>query len=322
MRKFNSLTLVALTAFALTACSGSNPEVEQAPEPQLYSIGQNYLQEGNYSQAVRYLQAVDNRFPGSDYSEQAMLGLIYANYKTQEYTQTLVLADRFLQRYPQSRHLDYVLYMAALTNSALGDNFIQDWLGVDRATRETSSMKTAFSNFQTLVQNFPNSAYTPDALARMAYIKDRLARHELEIAKFYMKRGAWVAVANRVVDMLKTYPDTQATLEALPLMQKAYEEMGLTQLAEQAAGLVKANEGKTFQEAEKPKEPFFTLPSWLSFGSKENNDGEQTTGLVKANEEETLQEAEKPKKSFFTLPSWLSFGSKEKDDGEQAAESQ
>ena len=105
-------------------------------------------------------------------------------------------------------------------------------------------------------------------------------------------------------------------------MQKAYEEMGLTQLAEQAAGLVKANEGKTFQEAEKPKEPFFTLPSWLSFGSKENNDGEQTTGLVKANEEETLQEAEKPKKSFFTLPSWLSFGSKEKDDGEQAAESQ
>ncbi|HBO38520.1 MAG TPA: outer membrane protein assembly factor BamD [Pasteurellaceae bacterium] len=268
MRKFKSLALIALTAFAVSACSGSKKEeVEQAPEPELYSIGQNYLQEGNYSQAIRYLQAVDTRFPGSSYGEQAKLSLIYAYYKTQDYTQTLVLADRFLQQHQNSQHLDYILYMAALTNSALGDNFIQDYLGVDRSTRETTSMKTAFSNFQTLVQNFPNSQYTPDALARMAYIKDRLARHELEIAKFYAKRDAWVAVANRVTGMLKSYPDTQATLEALPLMQQAYEKMGLTDLAQKAATLVEANKGKEFKEAKKPDEPFFSLPSWLSFGS-------------------------------------------------------
>ena len=244
MRKFKLLSLIALTAFA-TACSNSQQEVEQASESQLYSIGQNYLQEGNYSQAIRYLKAVDSRFPGSEYSEQAQLNLIYANYKTQDYTQALVLVDRFIQQNPHSPYLDYAIYMAALTNSALGDNFIQDFFGIDRSTRETTSMKTAFSNFQSLVQNFPNSQYTPDALARMAYIKDRLARHELEI-----------------------YPDTQATLEALPIMQKAYEKMGLTQLAQQAATLVKANEGKQIKEVEKPKEPFLKLPSWLSFGAK------------------------------------------------------
>lgn len=305
MRKFKSLTLIALTALAVTACSSSKQEVEQASEPELYSIAQTYLQDGDYSQAIRYLEAVDNRFPGSDYSEQAQLNLIYAYYKSQDYTQTLVRADRFLQRYPQSRHLDYVLYMAALTNAALGDNFIQDFFGIDRATRETSSMKTAFSNFQTLVQNFPNSPYTPDALARMAYIKDRLARHELEIAKFYFKRKAWVATSNRVADMLKMYPDTQATLDALPLMQQSYEQLGLTQLAQQTATLIKANEGKTFKESEKPAEPFLKLPSWLAFGSDQNNNEAKT------------EVAEKPSEPFLKLPSWLSFGS---DENKQEAE--
>ena len=103
----------------------------------------------------------------------------------------------------------------------------------------------------------------------MAYIKDRLARHELEIAKFYAKRKAWVAVSNRVTDMLRLYPDTYATLEALPLMQEAYHEMGLTQLEQKAAALVKANEGKIIKEADKPDEPFLSLPSWLKFGDSE-----------------------------------------------------
>ncbi|ABR73418.1 outer membrane protein assembly factor BamD [Actinobacillus succinogenes] len=266
MRKLKSLSLAALAAFALTACS-SNNEVEQASEQELFTKGQAYVQEGNYSDATKYLQAVDSRFPGSDYSEQAELNLIYAAYRNQDYTTALVTADRFLQLHPQSQHTDYVLYMAALTNMSMGDNFIQDFFGIDRASRESTSMKTAFGNFQTLVQHFPNSPYTPDAITRMAYIKDRLARHELEIAKFYAKRNAWVAVSNRVTGMLQTYPDTNATLQALPLLEKAYHEMGLTQLEQKAATLVKANEGKVIKETDKPEEPFLSLPSWLKFGS-------------------------------------------------------
>lgn len=269
MRKLTSLALVAVAAFAVSACSSSNKEVEQASEQELFAIGQQHLEYGEYSDATRYLQAVDTRYPGGTYSEQAQLNLIYVAYKTQDYTTALVTADRFLQQHSDSPHTDYVLYMAALTNMSMGDNYIQDLFGIDRSTRETTSMKTAFTNFQTLVQHFPNSQYTPDALTRMAYIKDRLARHELEIAKFYAKRKAWVAVANRVTDMLRLYPDTYSTISALPLMQEAYHEMGLTQLEQQAATLVKANEGKVFKETEKPDEPFLSLPSWLKFGSSE-----------------------------------------------------
>lgn len=254
MRKFKLFTLTAFIALAISACSNSEKDIEQGSEQELYTKGQAYLQDGNYSQAVRYLEAMKSRFPTTNYSEQTQLDLIYAYYKSQDYTKTLVTAERFLQQYPSSPNVDYVIYMAGLTNFASGENFFQDFFGVDRATRETTAIKAAFANFQTLVQHFPNSAYAPDALARMAYIKAALARHELDIARFYLKRDAYVAVANRVAGMLQQYPDTQATLEALPLMKEAYEKMNLPELAKQTDTLIQANKNKTFNEIQKPKD--------------------------------------------------------------------
>ncbi|MFD0966132.1 outer membrane protein assembly factor BamD [Seminibacterium arietis] len=260
MRKFKSFGLAIMTALFIAGCSSSENKIEQSSVQQLYKTAQDYLQDGSYSQAIRYLETLHNRFPASNYGEQAQLNLIYAYYKAQDYTKALVAADRFIKLFPNSRHLDYVIYMAGLTNFVSGENLFQNLFKVDRATRETVSMKAAFANFQTLVQHFPNSPYAQDAVARMAYIKAGLARHELEIAKFYAKRNAHVAVANRVVSMLHQYPDTQATLEALPLMKTAYEKMNLTKLAKQADVLIQANKDKQFGEVEKPEEPNLALP--------------------------------------------------------------
>ena len=260
MRKIKSLALIALTSFAIAACSSGNKEVEQASVDDLYAKGAAALQEGSYSDSIRYLKAATERFPGSTYQEQAMLDLIYANYKTQDYTATLVTVDNYLHQFPQSPNRDYAVYMAGLTNLATADNMIQDFFGIDRATRETTSMKTAFSNFQSLVRAFPNSPYSQDAVARMAYIKDSLARHELEIAKFYAKRDAWVAVANRVVGMLQQYPDAIATYEGLFLMKEAYEKMGLQQLASQTQQVIDANKDKQFADVKKPEESDLIQP--------------------------------------------------------------
>ena len=260
MRKIKSLALIALTSFAIAACSSGNKEVEQASVDDLYAKGAAALQEGSYSDSIRYLKAATERFPGSTYQEQAMLDLIYANYKTQDYTATLVTVDSYLHQFPQSPNRDYAVYMAGLTNLATADNMIQDFFGIDRATRETTSMKTAFSNFQSLVRAFPNSPYSQDAVARMAYIKDSLARHELEIAKFYAKRDAWVAVANRVVGMLQQYPDAKATYEGLFLMKEAYEKMGLQQLASQTQQVIDANKDKQFADVKKPEESDLIQP--------------------------------------------------------------
>ena len=254
MRKIKSLVFIALTALSIVSCSSGNKEVEQANVAELYSKGASALQEGGYSEAIRYLKATTERFPGSKYQEQAMLDLIYANYKAQDYTQSLVTINNFLNQFPQSSNIDYAVYMAGLTNAAVADNFIQDLFRIDRATRETASLKVAFANFQNLVRVFPNSPYAQDALARMTYIKAALARHELDIVKFYAKRNAHVAVANRVVDMMKQYSDAPATYEALPYMQKAYENMNLQSLAAQTEQVIEANRDRKFAEVNKPEE--------------------------------------------------------------------
>ncbi|MFZ7266651.1 outer membrane protein assembly factor BamD [Avibacterium avium] len=261
MRKLKSLVLIALSAFVITACSNTSREIEQASPQELYTKGQAYLQDGDYSQAIRYLDALKTRYPGSNYDAQNQLNLIYAYYKAKDYTKTLATAERFLQQYPNTSRLDYVVYMAGLTNFSMGENAFQDFFGIDRATREATAFKRAFANFQTVVQHFPNGPYAQDAILRMAYIKSSLARHELAIAKFYMKRNAYVAVANRVVGMLQQYPDTKATLEALPLMKEAYEKMNLTDLANKTQVLIDANKDKQFADVEKPADPEIALPS-------------------------------------------------------------
>lgn len=261
MRKLKSFTLVALTALAVAACSNSGKDVEQSSEKELFTTGQTYLQSGDYSQAIRYLEALKNRFPATNYDEQSQLDLIYAYYKSQDYTKALAAAERFLQQYQASPNADYAIYMAGLTNFASGENFFQNFFGVDRATREVSAMKASFANFRALIQYFPNSVYAQDALARMAYIKSALARHELAIAKFYLKRNAYVAVANRVVGMLQQYPDTKATLEALPLMKEAYDKMNLKELARQTEILIQANKDKVYSDVDIPKEPELSVPN-------------------------------------------------------------
>lgn len=253
MRQLKLFALIILTALSLSACTSSQEQVEQAPEPTLYQKAETFLQDENYSQAIRYLEAMRNRFPSSVNSEPALLNLIYANYKVEDYTAALVFADRFLQEFPTSPYLDYVVYMAGLTNFSLSENFIQDFFKVDRANRESTSLKSAFANFQTLVQHFPQSRYAEDAKARMAYITETLARHELGIVKFYAKRDAQVAVSNRVLGMMQSYPETKATYQALPLLQKAYEAMNLQDLASKTAKIIEDNRGKTFADVAKPE---------------------------------------------------------------------
>lgn len=127
MRKIKSLALLAVAALVI-GCSSGSKDVEQASVNELYTKGTTSLQEGSYSEAIRYLKATTERFPGSIYQEQAMLDLIYANYKTQDYTQVLLMVDSFLHQFPQSPNQAYAVYMAGLTNAATGDNVIQDFL--------------------------------------------------------------------------------------------------------------------------------------------------------------------------------------------------
>lgn len=252
MRKLTSLASLLLASLIIAGCSNSKDELAQEPAQSLYDKGQTYLQEGDYNSAVRHLEAVDGRFKQGAHGEQTQISLIYAQYKLGEYYKALDVAERFARAYPNSQSMDYVFYLAALSNARLGDNFIQDFFGINRASRAVENVRNAYGNFQTIVQNFPQSQYAADAQNWMNYLRNRLAEHELEITKFYMKREAYVAAANRVEEMMRLHPETKATAEALPLLQEAFEKIGIKDSAEKVAALIQANQGKTFPEYKKP----------------------------------------------------------------------
>ena len=133
---------------------------------------------------------------------------------------------------PTHPNIDYVMYMRGLTNMALDDSALQGFFGVDRSDRDPQHARDAFNDFSKLVRGYPNSQYVTDATKRLVFLKDRPAKYEYSVAEYYTRRGAWVAVVNRVEGMLRDYPDTQATRDGLKLMENAYRQMQMTIQAE------------------------------------------------------------------------------------------
>ncbi|MBB0865646.1 outer membrane protein assembly factor BamD, partial [Escherichia coli] len=117
--------------------------------------------------------------------------------------------------------------------------------GVDRSDRDPQHARDAFNDFSKLVRGYPNSQYATDAYKRMVFLKDRLAKYELSVVDYYTDRGAWVAVVNRVEGMMRNYPDTQATRDALPKMENAYRQMQMNAQADKVAKIIAANSKNT-----------------------------------------------------------------------------
>ncbi len=245
MTRMKYLVAAATLSLALAGCSSSKDEVPDSPPAEIYATAQQKLQDGNFKAAITQLEALDNRYPFGPYSQQVQLDLIYAYYKNADLGLAQAAIDRFIRLNPTHQNIDYVFYMRGLTDMALDDSALQGFFGVDRSDRDPQHAHAAFNDFSKLVRDYPDSQYAPDAAKRMLFLKDRLAKFELAVAQYYTKRGAWVAVVNRVDGMLRDYPDTQATREALPLMENAYRQMQLINEADKVAKIIAANSSQT-----------------------------------------------------------------------------
>lgn len=245
MMRMKYLLAAATLSLALAGCSSSKDEVPDNPPSEIYATAQQKLQDGNWKAAIKQLEALDNRYPFGPYSQQVQLDLIYAYYKNADLPLAQAAIDRFLRLNPTHPNIDYVLYMRGLTNMALDDSALQGFFGVDRSDRDPQHARDAFNDFSKLVRGYPHSEYANDAEKRMLFLKDRLAKYELSVAQYYTRRGAWVAVVNRVEGMLKNYQDTQATRDALPLMENAYRKMQLNAQAEKVAKIIASNSPNT-----------------------------------------------------------------------------
>ena len=199
------------------------------------------LDAGSYEKAVKLYEAIQTRYPFGDTAPQTELDLAYAYYKAGKYEEAVSASDRFIKMNPRSPGVDYAFYLKGLANYNRDIGFIDRFLPTDTAQRDQSKAQTAYNNFNELITRFPNSRYVADAKLRMIALKNNLAMHEVHIARYYLKRQAYVAAASRASGVVEKFQGTPAVPYALQVMQEAYKNLGMNDLAKDAARVYELN---------------------------------------------------------------------------------
>ena len=229
--------LTLLLSLAIFGCS-SNDELPDIPadagEQQIYDDAQGYLRGDNYDLAVRSFQLLEARYPFGKYAEQAQLEIIYAHYNAYEHEAAVEAADRFIRLHPQHPNVDYAYYMKGLAAYTGNEDVFARFLPTDATKRDTSQAKEAFAEFAQLLARFPDSPYAADAEARMIALRNLLSRHEIIVANYYLRRGAYLAAVNRGRFVVENFQRTPAVADGLAVMAQGYIYLGMPDLAEES----------------------------------------------------------------------------------------
>jgi len=190
---------------------------------------------------VRGLQLLESRYPFGKYAEQAQLELIYAHYQAYEHEAAVEAADRFIRLHPQNPNVDYAYYMKGLAAYSVDQDIFDRFIPTEYAERDTSHAKEAFGEFSQLVARFPASPYAADARARMVYLRNMLARHEIMVANYYFRRGAYLAATNRGTFVVENFQQTPAVADGLAVMAQGYILLGYEDLARDTIAVLALN---------------------------------------------------------------------------------
>ncbi len=251
-------------AVALTACSSTpkeDPNSTAAVE-KLYADAKDDLANGSYDKAIKTLERVEGRAAGTLLAQQATLDLAYAQYRTAERAAALATLDRFIKLHPSSPALDYALYLRGLVNFNDNLGILGSLAQQDLSERDQQASRDAYQSFKQLVTQFPQSRYADEGRVRMDYIVNALAAYEVHVARYYFRRGAFLAAANRAQQAVQEYPQAPANEEALYIMVSSYERLGLDQLRNDTERVLKQNFPATRFSVEGVRE---TKRAWWQF---------------------------------------------------------
>jgi len=237
MRRSLAVLVSFGVAMVLGACSLLPEQIDETKgwsATKLYAEAKSELSNANYESAIKLYEKLEARYPYGRFAQQAQIETAYAYYKSNETVSAIAAIDRFIKLHPRHPSLDYMYYLKGLSNFN-GDLGILGFISnQDMTERDPKAAREAFLAFKELVTRFPKSKYTPDAIERMKYLVNALASHEVHVARYYLKRGAYVAAANRAQSSLKTYPQAPANEEGLLIMVKAYDALGMQDLRNDA----------------------------------------------------------------------------------------
>ncbi|NOT18294.1 MAG: outer membrane protein assembly factor BamD [Sulfuriferula sp.] len=236
--------LLVLMLVGLVGCSSTpstQDETKNWSAQKIYTEAKDMLNSGSYEKSIKLFETLEARYPYGRYAQQAQLEVAYAYYKDNEPVSAVAACDRFIKLHPNHPNVDYAYYLKGLSNFTEDQSLFARIADQDMTERDPRSASNSFAAFQELSTRFPDSKYTPDAIARMKYLVDALALHEVHVAQYYYKRKAYVAAANRAQYALRTYPQAPANELGIAIMVRSYDALGTNDLRDDALRVLQLN---------------------------------------------------------------------------------
>jgi outer membrane protein assembly factor BamD len=264
MQKKLSVVAAAVVALSLSACGLLPEKIDETKgwsATKLYSEAKEELDGGHYERAVQLFERLESSYPFGTYAQQAQMEIAYAQYKAQDQAQALAAVERFIKLHPNHPNVDYMYYLRGLINFNDTLSIMNFFYEQDPAERDPKATREAFAAFKALVEKFPNSQYAPDSIDRMKYLINAMAKYEVFVARYYYRRGAYLAAANRAQGVLTDYADSPSIEEALAIMVRSYDKMGNPVLRDDAQRVLKKNfpESKMLDDGAKAERPWWKL---------------------------------------------------------------
>lgn len=241
-RPFSIWCLLCLLAVICSGCAGllgndDDNEFQGRSDwtaEKYYDRARDALSRRSYEEAVKLYEALEARYPFGKYAEQALVDLAYVHYKTDQPDSALATIERFLRIHPQHPHAAYMQYLKGLINFNRGIGFLDRFLPTDQSQRDPGAARQSQEDFTELLLKYPDSIYAEDAEQRIVALRTMLALYELHVGDYYLRRGAYLAAANRGIYVIENYQRTVAVPRALLLMAEAYTKLGMPELAADA----------------------------------------------------------------------------------------
>jgi len=244
MQKKLSVLVVTCALLSLSACGllpKASDDSKNVSASKLYAEAREEMDGAHYEAAIKLFQKLETNYPFGTYATQAQMEIAYAHYKAQDQAEALAAVERFIKLHPNHPQVDYMYYLRGLINFNDQIGFMSFIYSQDPTERDPKATREAFAAFKELVDRFPNSKYAPDAIQRMNYLINAMASYEVHVANYYYRRGAYLASLNRAQDAVTNFPTSPAREEALFIMIRAYDKMGMFDLRDDTQRVFQAN---------------------------------------------------------------------------------
>lgn len=236
------IIIFVIVSGSLTGCAGKDEvQTEVKNITEAFEMAELSISRKNYRKGIQIYEAILARYPFSDLSRQIELKLLHAYYKSGQIEQAIETADTFMRENPTHPRADYALYIKGLAFYETDPGFLDRWFKRDVTKRPPVDVDLAYASFRRLVERYPTSEYSADAEQRILAIKERMSDYENHVADYYLRRGAYVAAANRAKTALEQYNGASGNAESLRIMVEAYGQLGMTDLRDDAQRVLDLN---------------------------------------------------------------------------------